>query len=74
MTNNNNIPGSVYILQFNDGDYLSWFDVNAHYSFGTTSTITQAAMFENANEVPEWITTYLGGKIIHISLEVVDEG
>ena len=71
---NNNIPSSVYIFQFNDGNYLSWYDVNSHYNFGTTSTITQAAMFDSAKDKPGWINNYLGGKIIHISLEVVDEG
>lgn len=70
---NNNIPSSVYILQFNDGGYLSWYDVNTHYSFCTTSTITQAAMFDSAKDVPGWINNYLGGKIIHISLEVTDD-
>lgn len=70
---NNNIPNSVYLLQFNDGGYLSWYDVNAHYTFGTTSTITQAAIFNNANEVPEWLTRYLLCTIVHISLEVIND-
>lgn len=69
---NNNIPSSVYLLQFEDGDYLSWYDVNSHYSFGRTSTISQAAMFENIKDVPEWITSYLGGTLKRISLEVVE--
>lgn len=73
MANNNSIPSSVYILQFKDGNYLSWYDVNSHYTFGTTATISQAAMFENANEVPQWITTYLGGTLTHISLEVIHD-
>lgn len=72
MTNNNNIPGSVYLLQFKDGDYLSWFDVNAHYSFGTTSTITQAAIFENIKDVPGWLTRYLSVTLVHINLEVTE--
>lgn len=74
MNNNNNIPSSVYLLQFEDGDYLSWYEISTHFSFGRTSTMTQAAIFEDITDVPEWINNYLGGKIIHISLEVVDEG
>lgn len=71
---NNNIPSSVYLLQFNDGDYLSWYDVNANYTFGTTSTITQAAIFENIKDVPGWLTRYLLGTLVHINLEVTNEG
>lgn len=70
---NNNIPSSIYLLQFNDGNYLSWFDVTSHYTFGTTSTISQAAMFENIKDVPGWITSYLGGELKHISLEVIHD-
>ncbi|TYA96776.1 hypothetical protein FXE12_12280 [Lactobacillus sp. SL9-6] len=70
---NNSIPSSVYIFQFNDGNYLSWYDVNSHYTFGTTSTITQAAMFDSAKDVPGWINNYLGGTLKHISLEVIND-
>lgn len=69
----NNIPSNVYVYQFDNGDYLSWFQVSSHYSFARTSSITQATMFENAKEIPEWISNYLGGTLKHISLEVVDE-
>lgn len=64
------IPSSVYVYQFNNGDYLSWYDVNGRYTFGATSEITQATMFEKYKDVPKWITPYLDGEIIHISLEV----
>jgi len=70
---NNNIPSSVYLLQFEDGNYLSWYDVSSHYTFGTTSSITNAAMFDSANEVPQWINNYLGGTLKHISLEVIND-
>lgn len=66
----NNIPSNIYVYQFNSGDYLSWFEVTSHYTFGRTSSITQAAMFENTKDVPEWIIHYLGGNLIHINMEV----
>lgn len=66
----NNILSNVYVYQFDNGDYLSWFEVSSHYAFGRTSSITQATMFENAKDIPEWISNYLGGNLIHINMEV----
>lgn len=68
---NNSIPSNVYVYQFTNGDYLSWYEVSSHYAFCRTSSITNAAMFESTKEVPEWIMKYLGGDIINISLEVI---
>lgn len=68
-----NVQNDAYVFQFNNGNgYLSWHEVNGRYTFGVTSMVTDAEMFEDIKDVPEWINNYLGGEIIHISLKVVE--
>lgn len=66
-----NVQNDAYVFQFNNGNgYLSWHEVNGRYTFGATSMITGAELFEEIGDIPEWLTQYLGGTIVHISLSV----
>lgn len=67
-----NVQNGAYVFRFNTGSYLSWHECNGRYTFGVTSMVINAEMFEEIHDVPEWITTYLGGKLVHVTLEVTE--
>lgn len=68
-----NVQNYAYVFKFNnDNGYLSWHEVNGQYTFGVTSILTSAEMFEEIGDIPEWLTRYLSGTVVHISLEVVE--
>lgn len=67
------VQNSAYVFQFDNGSYLSLHEGKARYTFSVTSMFINAEMFESIHDVPEWITTYLGGKLVHVTLEVMDE-